>query len=166
MGEPEMEVTVQRIIERDRIIEGKIEAQNKIIVEIQITLDEKQKQIGELEGNLVHAQQELSSVAHQLDNQTKENESILAELQDKEYVVAQLKKNLKKQEHNVHNLGAELKESMDMLNKVQWEAQNCTSDDSVSDMAQEENEHLWAEMEQTKMEMARLQSNHEQTMAN
>lgn len=71
---------MQELCERDRIIEEKqsqIEQQNKVLVEIQITLDEKQRQIealrsslaardssiADLEGQLVKAE----AIAHKLE---------------------------------------------------------------------------------------------------
>ena len=68
-----MQVKVQEIVEKDRVIEQKIEQieqQNKIMVEIQITLDEKQKQIAELEANLEAAQEKAKKFSEECHEKT------------------------------------------------------------------------------------------------
>lgn len=61
---------VQEIVERDRIIEQKIEQieqQGKILVEIQITLDEKQKQIADMEQKITESSEKITELTEKMD---------------------------------------------------------------------------------------------------
>lgn len=65
---------MQEIVERDRIIEEKIEQieqQNKILVEIQITLDEKQKQLADMEQKVEESEQKVTKLTQDLDKSCK-----------------------------------------------------------------------------------------------
>lgn len=65
---------MQEIVERDRIIEEKIEQieqQNKILVEIQITLDEKQKQLADMEQKVEESEQKVTKLTEDLDKSCK-----------------------------------------------------------------------------------------------
>ncbi|XP_050729191.1 rootletin-like isoform X3 [Eriocheir sinensis] len=166
--EPEIEVKVQEIVERDRIIEEKIEQieqQNKILVEIQITLDEKQKQLADMEQKVEESEQKVTKLTQDLDKSCKVIQSLAEEVHARDKEIANLKKELKRKEKKVRDLVAELKETLDMLKKAKWEAETSGGEDGVKEMAEEENERLWAELESRKNEVLALQAEHKLSLA-
>ncbi|XP_071517453.1 uncharacterized protein [Panulirus ornatus] len=166
--EPEIEVKVQEIVERDRIIEEKIEQieqQNKILVEIQITLDEKQKQIADMEQKITESNEKIKKLTEDLDKSCKVIQTFAEEVQARDKEILTLKKELKRKEKKIRDLVAELKEALDMLNKAKWEAETSGGEDGVKEMAEEENERLWAELESRKNEVLALRAEHKHSLS-
>ncbi|XP_045592510.2 putative leucine-rich repeat-containing protein DDB_G0290503 isoform X3 [Procambarus clarkii] len=166
--EPEIEVKVQEIVERDRIIEEKIEQieqQNKILVEIQITLDEKQKQIADMEHKITESSEKIKKLTEKLDKSCKVIQTFAEVVQARDKEIAALTKELKRKEKKVRDLVAELKEALDMLNKAKWEAETSGGEDGVKEMAEEENERLWAELESRKNEVLALRAEHKHSLS-
>ncbi|XP_063888747.1 myosin-10-like isoform X1 [Scylla paramamosain] len=166
--EPEIEVKVQEIVERDRIIEEKIEQieqQNKILVEIQITLDEKQKQLADMEQKVEESEQKVTKLTQDLDKSCKVIQTFAEEVHARDKEIVNLKKELKRKEKKVRDLVAELKETLDMLKKAKWEAETSGGEDGVKEMAEEENERLWAELESRKNEVVALQAEHKLSLS-
>ncbi|XP_076059925.1 uncharacterized protein LOC143036447 isoform X3 [Oratosquilla oratoria] len=164
--EPEIEVKVQEIVERDRIIEEKMEQidkQNKILVEIQITLDEKQKQIAELEATVSEKAAKLKEIEEAFNESCQCVQRTIETVATRDKEIAALKKDVKRREKRIRDLINELKEALDMLKKAKWEKET-SGEDSVKEMAEEENERLWAELEGRKKEMANLTKQHEQAL--
>lgn len=146
--------------DKDRIIEEKqsqLEQQNKILVEIQITLDEKQKQIEELEGNLDEKKKKVEELEKSLTKAGRSLQGFVMEVQKKEKENEHLKSDLRKKEKRIRDLTAELKESQELLNKAKWEAEVSGKEDNVKAMAEEENERLWAELEEKKRLLIRVE---------
>ena len=142
-----------RAVEKDKIIEEKqcqLEQQNKILVEIQITLDEKQKQIQELEGALNDRRKKVEELEKSLTKAGRTLQGFVADIQKKEKELELSKAEGRKKEKRVKDLTAELKEAQEMLNKAKWEAETSSREDGVKVMAEEENERLWAELEEKK----------------
>ncbi|KAG7167934.1 CDK5 regulatory subunit-associated protein 2-like [Homarus americanus] len=166
--EPEIEVKVQEIIERDRIIEEKIEQieqQNKILVEIQITLDEKQKQIADMEHKITESSEKIKKLTEDLDKSCKVIQTFAEEVQARDKEIAALRKEVKRKEKKIRDLVAELKEALDMLNKAKWEAETSGGEDGVKEMAEEENERLWAELESRKNEVLAIRAEHKHSLS-
>ncbi|XP_069972731.1 centrosome-associated protein CEP250 isoform X3 [Penaeus vannamei] len=166
--EPEIEVKVQEIVERDRIIEEKIEQieqQNKILVEIQITLDEKQKQIADMEQKISDYSAKITKLNEELDKACKTIQTFAEEVEARDKEIVTLKKELKRKEKKIKDLVAELKEALDMLNKAKWEAETSGGEDGVKEMAEEENERLWAELESRKNEVLALRAEHKHSLS-
>ncbi|XP_069943390.1 putative leucine-rich repeat-containing protein DDB_G0290503 isoform X1 [Cherax quadricarinatus] len=166
--EPEIEVKVQEIVERDRIIEEKIEQieqQNKILVEIQITLDEKQKQIADMEHKITESSEKIKKLTEKLDKSCKVIQTFAEEAQARDKEIVSLKKDIKRKEKKIRDLVAELKEALDMLNKAKWEAETSGGEDGVKEMAEEENERLWAELESRKNEVLALRAEHKHSLS-
>ncbi|KAK4299923.1 hypothetical protein Pmani_027845 [Petrolisthes manimaculis] len=155
--QPEMEVKVQEIVERDRIIEEKIEKieqQNKILVEIQITLDERQKQLADAETRLAETEAKLVKAEARADEATMKEEKVTRdfnkscevikgfgeEVHTRDKEIARLRKEVIRKEKKIRDLVAELKETLDMLSKAKWEAETSGGEDGVKEMAEEENE--------------------------
>ncbi|KAK7019743.1 hypothetical protein SK128_019803 [Halocaridina rubra] len=167
-NEPEIEVKVQEIVERDRIIEEKIEQieqQNKILVEIQITLDEKQKQIADMEQKISESSERIKKLTEEEEKYYKIIQTFADEVQARDKEIAELKKELKRKEKKIRDLVAELKECLDMLNKAKWEAETSGGEDGVKEMAEEENERLWAELESRKNEVLALRADHKHALS-
>lgn len=167
-AEPEIEVKVQEIVERDRIIEEKIEQieqQNKILVEIQITLDEKQKQIADMEHRISDSAEKIRKLTEEQDKSYKVIQTFAEEVETRDKEIAALKKEVKRKEKKIRDLVAELKEALDMLNKAKWEAETSGGEDGVKEMAEEENECLWAELESRKNEVLALQADHKHALS-
>lgn len=51
-----------------------------------------------------------------------------------------MKKELKRKEKKIRDLVAELKESLELVNKVKWQMETNGCEDGVKEMAEEENE--------------------------
>ncbi|XP_064077221.1 uncharacterized protein LOC135194935 [Macrobrachium nipponense] len=167
-AEPEIEVKVQEIVERDRIIEEKIEQieqQNKILVEIQITLDEKQKQIADMEHKISESSEKIKKLTEEQEKSLKVIQAFAEEVEARDKEIATLKKEVKRKEKKIRDLVAELKEALDMLNKAKWEAETSGGEDGVKEMAEEENERLWAELESRKNEVLALRADHKHALS-
>lgn len=139
--------------DKDKIIEQKqsqLEQQNKILVEIQITLDEKQKQIEELEGNLSEKKKKVDDLEKSLTKAGRSLQGFVLEVQKKEKENEHFKSDLRKKDKRIKDLVAELKEAQELLNKAKWEAEISGNEDNIKAMAEEENERLWAELEDKK----------------
>ncbi|XP_068210266.1 CDK5 regulatory subunit-associated protein 2-like isoform X2 [Palaemon carinicauda] len=167
-AEPEIEVKVQEIVERDRIIEEKIEQieqQNKILVEIQITLDEKQKQIADMEHKISESTERIKKLTEEQEKSLKVIQAFAEEVEARDKEIASLKKEVKRKEKKIRDLVAELKEALDMLNKAKWEAETSGGEDGVKEMAEEENERLWAELESRKNEVLAMRADHKHALS-
>lgn len=144
---------VHRAVEKDKIIEEKtqqLEQQNKILVEIQITLDEKQKQIAELEGSLNDKKKKVGELEKSLSKAGRTLQGFVTDIQKKEKELEHLRVDGRKKDKRVKDLTAELKEAQELLNKAKWEAEVSGKEDNIKAMAEEENERLWAELEEKK----------------
>ena len=144
---------IQHVVEKDKIIEEKqyqLEQQNKILVEIQITLDEKQKQIAELEGSLNDRKKKVGELEKSLSKAGRTLQGFVTDIQKKEKELEHLKMDNRKKDKRVKDLSAELKEAQELLNKAKWEAEVSGKEDNIKAMAEEENERLWAELEEKK----------------
>ena len=140
-------------VEKDKIIEEKqyqLEQQNKILVEIQITLDEKQKQIEELESALSERRKKVEELEKSLSKAGRTLQGFVADVQKKEKELEHARLDSRKKDKKIKDLTAELKEAQEMLNKAKWEAETSGREDNVKAMAEEENERLWAELEEKK----------------
>lgn len=143
----------QPAVEKDKIIEEKqqqLEQQNKILVEIQITLDEKQKQIAELEGSLNDKKKKVVELEKSLSKAGRTLQGFVTDLQKKEKELEHLKIEGRKKDKRVKDLAAELKEAQELFNKTKWETEVSGKEDNIKAMAEEENERLWAELEEKK----------------
>uniref|UniRef100_A0A0N8E3C9 Golgin subfamily A member n=1 Tax=Daphnia magna TaxID=35525 RepID=A0A0N8E3C9_9CRUS len=143
----------QPAVEKDKIIEEKqqqLEQQNKILVEIQITLDEKQKQIAELEGSLNDKKKKVVELEKSLSKAGRTLQGFVTDLQKKEKELEHLKAEGRKKDKRVKDLTAELKEAQELFNKTKWETEVSGKEDNIKAMAEEENERLWAELEEKK----------------
>ncbi|XP_057377130.1 centrosomin-like [Daphnia carinata] len=143
----------QPAVEKDKIIEEKqqqLEQQNKILVEIQITLDEKQKQIAELEGSLNDKKKKVGELEKSLSKAGRSLQGFVTDIQKKEKELEHLKAEGRKKDKRVKDLTAELKEAQELINKTKWETEVSSKEDNIKAMAEEENERLWAELEEKK----------------
>ena len=149
----EVVVSTKEAVEKDKIIEEKqyqLEQQNKILVEIQITLDEKQKQIEELESALSERRKKVEDLEKSLTKAGRTIQGFVADVQKKEKELENARVDSRKKDKKIRDLTAELKEAQEMLNKAKWEAETSGREDNVKAMAEEENERLWAELEEKK----------------
>ena len=145
--------TPQRHVEKDKLIEEKqqqLEQQNKILVEIQITLDEKQKQIAELEGSLSEKKRKVEELEKSLTKAGRTLQGFVTDIQKKEKELEHVRVDTRKKDKRIKDLAAELKEVQELLNKTKWEAEVSGKEDNIKAMAEEENERLWAELEEKK----------------
>jgi len=146
-------VSTKEAVEKDKLIEDKqyqLEQQNKILVEIQITLDEKQKQIEELESALIERRKKVEDLEKSLTKAGRTIQGFVADVQKKEKELENARVDSRKKDKKIRDLTAELKEAQEMLNKAKWEAETSGREDNVKAMAEEENERLWAELEEKK----------------
>ena len=152
-SQQEVAVSTKEAVEKDKIIEEKqyqLEQQNKILVEIQITLDEKQKQIEELESALNERRKKVEDLEKSLSKAGRTIQGFVADVQKKEKELEHARVDSRKKDKKIRDLTAELKEAQEMLNKAKWEAETSGREDNVKAMAEEENERLWAELEEKK----------------
>ncbi|PSN39824.1 hypothetical protein C0J52_19185 [Blattella germanica] len=157
--EPEIQIKIQELCERDRIIEEKqnqIEQQNKVLVEIQITLDEKQRQIealraslaardstiADIEGRLAKAKAYARNLEAKLDASLHESnrlreERLWAEVEDKNKKLAQLTKERDsvslEMEKQVQALIKSLKEKEELLAEYENKASTSLNDVELRD---------------------------------
>ncbi|CAG0884505.1 unnamed protein product [Cyprideis torosa] len=146
--EPEIETKKAELEEKDKIIAEQtkeLEQQQKILVEIQITLDEKEKEIAAYEKRLNELKEKIRGLEENLEKSTKTIKGLVDEVQNHE-------RDGKKKERKIRDLVAELKETKEQLNKARWEAQQHAAPggrgDGIKELAEEENERLWAELEE------------------
>jgi len=177
--QPAISVKIQELEERDAIIERKteqLEQQNKILVEIQITLDEKQKVIAELESSLESARREISALesardeAGDLEIAQRELESVKRELAEVHSALAEAKASGEKLDKDYNKSCAALTGVMTELTAVRAsnkrlsrkngellkelkETLRVMGERGERGLAEEENEHLWAELESVKSEL-------------
>ena len=119
-------------------------------MEIQITLDEKQKQIAELEGSLNDRKKKVGELEKSLSKAGRTLQGFVTDIQKKEKELEHLKMDNRKKDKRVKDLSAELKEAQELLNKAKWEAEVSGKEDNIKAMAEEEKERLWAELEEKK----------------
>ncbi|CAG0917292.1 unnamed protein product [Notodromas monacha] len=149
---PEILTKTREIEDKDKIIEEKnsqLEQQQKILVEIQITLDEKQKELDEYERKLRESREKLRDLEDQLSSQIKAAQSAVQELEKKN-------SDLKRRDRRIRDLEAQMKELQDSLNKAKWEAEQGGSEGGVKEMAEEEMETLWTQLEEMKKTVSEL----------
>ena len=144
----------KEIGEHQMAIPGKervIEEQNKILVEVKITLDQREKQIEDLQGTLNQREKRIDDVEKSLSEVGRTLQGFATDSAKKEQEKLRLETEVKKKEQRIKDLTDQLKEAHEMTNKVKWQAQNCVrEEEEVKSMAEEENERLWAELEEKK----------------
>jgi hypothetical protein len=74
----------------------------------------------------------------------------VTDIQKKEKELEHLKVEGRKKDKRVKDLTAELKEAQELFNKTKWETEVSGKEDNIKAMAEEENERLWAELEEKK----------------
>ncbi|PNF41505.1 hypothetical protein B7P43_G13036, partial [Cryptotermes secundus] len=132
--EPEIQIKVQELCERDRIIEEKqsqIEQQNKVLVEIQITLDEKQRQIEVLRSSLAARDSSIADLEARLAKAKANARNLEAKLDASVHEANRLREEvttLKAQQKRINNRSREhMQQELDLLSPLRRRSSNLSS---------------------------------------
>ncbi|XP_059473090.1 centrosomin isoform X2 [Neocloeon triangulifer] len=134
---PEIQIKVQELCFKDKLLED----QRRIIVEIQIRLDEKLK--------------ELESLRQSLDSQQTVISQMEADHQMLSKKLVESEEKQKKSMKVVQTLVTKNKELHNQITTIQEKYKNL-SPDQIGQMHQEENEHLWTELECQRKQVEKL----------
>ncbi|KAF4524779.1 hypothetical protein B566_EDAN014473 [Ephemera danica] len=142
--EPDIQIKIQELNQKDAMLEE----QRRIIVEIEIKLEEKQKQLESLRQQLEATR---ATVARHEAEQAALSER-LRESEEKRGKACKIVQSLMTSNHQMSN---QLREAKERSSKAEWEARQNPPDD-LGEMTSDETERLWTELEQQRKQVERL----------